>query len=40
MVDGVIAALDSPANLKQQFNATTMEDVFYELARNAKRKAD
>jgi len=40
MVDGVIAALDSPAHLKQQFNATTMEDVFYELARNAKRKAD
>jgi ABC-2 type transport system ATP-binding protein len=40
MVDGVIAALDSPANLKQQFNATTMEDVFYELARNAQRKAD
>ncbi|MBS1605838.1 MAG: ABC transporter ATP-binding protein [Bacteroidetes bacterium] len=40
MVDGVIAALDSPANLKQQFNAANMEDVFYELARNAKRKAD
>lgn len=40
MVDGVIAALDSPANLKQQWGATSMEDVFYELARNAKRKAD
>jgi len=40
MVDGVIAALDSPANLKQQFSANNMEDVFYELARNAKRKAD
>jgi len=40
MVDGVIAALDSPFNLKQQFSAGNMEDVFYELARNAKRKAD
>ena len=40
MVDGVIAALDSPANLKQQFGSDSMEDVFYELARNAKRKAD
>ena len=38
MVDGVIAALDSPANLKQQYAVTNMEDVFYELARNAKRK--
>ncbi|HEX4850633.1 MAG TPA: ABC transporter ATP-binding protein [Puia sp.] len=40
MVDGVIAALDSPGNLKKQFNYTNMEDVFYELARKAKRKAD
>ncbi|HVU93982.1 MAG TPA: ABC transporter ATP-binding protein [Puia sp.] len=40
MVDGVIAALDSPANLKQQYGAATMEDVFYELARKAKRKGD
>src|SRR5476651_496865 len=40
MVDGVIAALDSPANLKKQFEADNMEDVFYELARKAKRKAD
>lgn len=40
MVDGVIAALDSPAALKQQFNAPTMQEVFYQLARNAKRKAD
>jgi ABC-2 type transport system ATP-binding protein len=37
MVDGVIAALDSPANLKQQFNSDNMEDVFYQLARKAKR---
>jgi ABC-2 type transport system ATP-binding protein len=40
MVDGVIAALDSPSNLKQQHAGATMEDVFYELARNAKRKGD
>jgi len=40
MVDGVIAALDSPTRLKQQYGGASMEDVFYELARNAKRKAD
>jgi ABC-2 type transport system ATP-binding protein len=40
MVDGVIAALDSPANLRMQFGHKSMEDVFYELARNAKRKGD
>ena len=37
MVDGKIAALDTPANLKKQFSAKTMDDVFYELARGAKR---
>lgn len=40
MVDGVIAALDSPSRLKQQFGRDNMEDVFYELARKATRKAD
>ena len=40
MVDGVIAALDSPARLKEKYAATNMEDVFYQLARNAQRKAD
>ncbi len=40
MVDGVIAALDSPANLREQYGRASMEDVFYELARNAKRKGD
>ena len=40
MVDGAIAALDSPQNLKKQFNADTMDDVFYQLARGAKRMAD
>ena len=40
MVDGVIKALDTPTNLKKQFNATSMDEVFFELARGAKRKAD
>jgi len=40
MVDGVIAALDSPSNLKKQYNTDNMEDVFYELARKATRKGD
>ncbi|MFN8299988.1 MAG: ABC transporter ATP-binding protein [Chitinophagales bacterium] len=40
MVDGTIEALDTPANLKKQYQADTMEDVFYQLARGAKRKAD
>lgn len=37
MVDGKIAALDKPANLKKQFKAESMDDVFYQLARGAKR---
>ncbi|MGK0364704.1 MAG: ABC-2 type transport system ATP-binding protein [Saprospiraceae bacterium] len=37
MVDGKIAALDSPANLKKQYSAETMDDVFFHLARQAKR---
>ncbi len=37
MVDGKIAALDTPVQLKKQFNAQNMDDVFYELARGAKR---
>jgi len=37
MVDGKIDALDSPANLKKQFNANSMDEVFYQLARGAKR---
>lgn len=40
MVDGKIEALDSPKNLKQQFNAPSMDDVFYNLARGAKRNGD
>jgi ABC-2 type transport system ATP-binding protein len=37
MVDGRIAALDAPANLKKQFQAASMDEVFYQLARGAKR---
>jgi ABC-2 type transport system ATP-binding protein len=37
MVDGYIKALDSPANLKKQFDATNIDEVFYQLARGAKR---
>ena len=40
MVDGKIEALDSPKNLKTQFSATNMDEVFYQLARGAKRAAD
>ncbi|MGC4234622.1 MAG: ABC transporter ATP-binding protein [Niabella sp.] len=40
MVDGVIQALDTPANLKRQYAATSMDEVFYNLARGAKRKSD
>lgn len=40
MVDGKIEALDSPTNLKKQFNAKNMDEVFYQLARGAKRSAD
>jgi ABC-2 type transport system ATP-binding protein len=37
MVDGKIEALDTPANLKKKFNTGSMDDVFYQLARGAKR---
>ncbi len=37
MVDGVIKALDTPANLKKTYQAADMDTVFYELARGAKR---
>ncbi len=37
MVDGRIEALDSPKNLKQQFEANNMDEVFQRLARKAER---
>lgn len=40
MVDGKIAALDTPANLKKKFEANNMDEVFHRLARDAYRKTD
>ncbi len=37
MVDGSISALGSPAELKTQFSAGNMDEVFYQLARAARR---
>lgn len=37
MVDGRVEALDTPINLKKRFNTDTMDEVFYQLARGAKR---
>jgi ABC-2 type transport system ATP-binding protein len=37
MVDGKIEALDTTQNLKQKFHSDSMDDVFYQLARGAKR---
>lgn len=36
MVEGVIEALDTPKNLKKQFNVDSMNDVFLKLARNVE----
>ena len=40
MVDGKIEAMDTPQNLKKQFAVNSIDDVFYQLARGAKRSAD
>jgi ABC-2 type transport system ATP-binding protein len=40
MVDGRIEALDTPKNLKQQYNTRNMDGVFQQLARTATRKSD
>ncbi len=37
MVDGEVRALDTPARLKQQFAAESMDEVFRTLARGAQR---
>lgn len=37
MVDGRIEALDTPSNLKNNFNEADMGRVFYKIARGAKR---
>lgn len=40
MVDGQVRALASPVEMKKQFNAASMEDVFQALARQAKRTGE
>ena len=40
MVDGRIEAMDSPTNLKHRFKTDSMDEVFYQLARAAKRSGD
>lgn len=40
MVDGRIEALDTPHNLKQHFEVSTMYEVFLALARKARRTGD
>lgn len=37
MVDGRIAALNSPAGLKEEYNCATMDEVFRKIALTAKR---
>ena len=37
MVDGRVEALDSPTNMKKSFGVQSMDEVFYQLARGAKR---
>ena len=37
MVDGKIEALDTPRNLKKTYAAKSMDEVFLQLARGAKR---
>lgn len=38
MVDGRIEALDTPKNLRTQFQASSMDEVFQQLARRARRQ--
>jgi ABC-2 type transport system ATP-binding protein len=40
MVDGRVEALDTPAGLKSRFKAHSMDEVFYQLARQAQRSGD
>jgi len=37
MVDGKIEALDTPSKLKERFKVSSMDQLFYQLARGAKR---
>jgi ABC-2 type transport system ATP-binding protein len=35
-----VEALDTPANLKKEFNVHSIDEVFYQLARRAQRTGD
>src|SRR5699024_7829044 len=37
MVDGRIEALDTQENLRKNYSASSMDEVFYQLARSATR---
>ena len=40
MVDGAINAMDSPLNLKTKYGVKSIDEVFYQLARSAKRNGE
>ena len=40
MVDGRIEALGTPSELKEKYKAERIDDIFYQLARGAKRNSD
>jgi ABC-2 type transport system ATP-binding protein len=40
MVDGEVAAMDTPAALQRAFGAASMDEVFYALARRAQRTGE
>jgi ABC-2 type transport system ATP-binding protein len=40
MVDGKIKAMDTPSALRTQYQASSMDDVFYQLARGAIRTGE
>jgi ABC-2 type transport system ATP-binding protein len=40
MVDGKIEALGSPSDLRKQYHASSMDEVFYHLARGAARSSE
>jgi ABC-2 type transport system ATP-binding protein len=40
MVDGRVEAMDTPTKLKEKFSVDSMDEVFYKLARGAKRSGD
>jgi ABC-2 type transport system ATP-binding protein len=40
MVDGKVEALDTPDGLKNEFDTSSMDEVFYQLARRAQRSGD